>query len=121
MAAYEPSSHPQPIEEARALHHLSGDTNWSYNPDTGLLWDVPNFVKTPPPQEAVDAIIEQNLTIKELTDNGYEEEVVNEVYAKIIKNEYKRRQAPIGIRVSNKAFGMGRRFPIVNQYREKNK
>ena len=69
----------------------------------------------------VDAIIEQNLTIKELTDNGYEEEVVNEVYAKIIKNEYKRRQAPIGIRISNKAFGMGRRFPIVNQYREKNK
>ena len=63
----------------------------------------------------------QNLTIKELTDNGYEEEVVNEVYAKIIKNEYKRRQAPIGIRISNKAFGMGRRFPIVNQYREKNK
>ena len=57
MAAYEPSSHPQPLEEARALHHLSGDTNWSYNPDTGLLWDVPNFVKTPPTQEEVDAEI----------------------------------------------------------------
>ena len=69
----------------------------------------------------VDAIIEQNLTIKELTDNGYEEQVINEVYGKIMKNEYKRRQAPIGIRISNKAFGTGRRFPIVNQYREKNK
>ena len=69
----------------------------------------------------VDAIIEKNLTIKELTDNVYEEEVVNEVYDKIMKNEYKRRQAPIGIRISNKAFGTGRRFPIVNQYREKNK
>ena len=52
---------------------------------------------------------------------GYEEEVVNEVYDKIMKNEYKRRQAPIGVRISNKAFGTGRRFPIVNQYREKNK
>ena len=69
----------------------------------------------------VDAIIEQNLTVKELTDNGYEKEVINEVYDKIMKNEYKRRQAPIGIRISNKAFGMGRRFPIVNQYRGGNK
>jgi NAD+ synthase (glutamine-hydrolysing) len=65
----------------------------------------------------VDAIIEQNLTVKELTDNGYDKEIVDEVYDKIMKNEYKRRQAPIGIRISNKAFGMGRRFPIVNQYR----
>ena len=64
---------------------------------------------------------EKNLTVKELIDNGYEEDIVNEVYDKIMKNEYKRRQAPIGIRISNKAFGTGRRFPIVNQYREKNK
>ena len=69
----------------------------------------------------VDAIIEQNLTVKELTDNGYDKEIVDEVYDKIMKNEYKRRQAPIGIRISNKAFGMGRRFPIVNQYRGGNK
>ena len=64
----------------------------------------------------VDAIIQQNLTVKELTDNGYDKEIVNEVYDKIMKNEYKRRQAPIGIRISNKAFGMGRRMPIVGKY-----
>ena len=33
-------------------------------------------------------------------------------------NEYKRRQAPIGIRVSNKAFGIGRRYPVINHFRE---
>ena len=43
------------------------------------------------------------------------------VYDKIIRNEYKRRQAPIGIRISKKAFGAGRRFPIVNHYQEETK
>ena len=69
----------------------------------------------------VDAIIEKQMTTEELVKDGYDEEMIMEVYDKIVKNEYKRRQAPIGIRISNKAFGVGRRFPIVNHFREKNK
>jgi len=66
----------------------------------------------------VDLIIEKKMTIKELIDDGYDKMTVELVYEKIIKNEYKRRQAPIGIRISKKAFGAGRRFPIVNHYQE---
>ena len=66
----------------------------------------------------VDSIIEKNMTKKELINDGYDKETVEFVYDKIIKNEYKRRQAPIGIRISKKAFGAGRRFPIVNHYQE---
>ena len=69
----------------------------------------------------VDAIIEKQMTTEELVKDGYDEEMIMEVYDKIVKNEYKRRQAPIGIRISNKAFGVGRRFPIVNHFREKKK
>ena len=47
--------------------------------------------------------------------------MISDVYNKIIKNEYKRRQAPIGIRISKKAFGNGRRFPIVNHFRGERK
>ena len=69
----------------------------------------------------VDLIIEKKMKIKELIDDGYDRKTVESVYKKIIKNEYKRRQAPIGIRISKKAFGVGRRIPIVNHYQEDTK
>ena len=48
-------------------------------------------------------------------------ELVKSLYQKIRINEYKRRQAAPGLRVSSKAFGVGRRIPIVNHYRGKEK
>ncbi len=47
---------------------------------------------------------------------GFSEELVNEVIRKIHQNEFKRRQAPPGLRVSTKAFTTGRKFPIVQHY-----
>ena len=49
---------------------------------------------------------------------GNASKIYKETLNKITINEYKRRQAPIGIRVSNKAFGIGRRYPIINHFRE---
>ena len=46
-----------------------------------------------------------------------DQELVNTLYQKIKNNEYKRRQAAPGLRVSSKAFGIGRRVPIVNHYK----
>ena len=46
-----------------------------------------------------------------------EKTIVNSTYNRIRLNEYKRRQAAPGLRVSAKAFGMGRRFPIVNHFK----
>ena len=66
----------------------------------------------------VDEIIKGEKSIKDLINSGFDSKIVLETYNTIIKNEYKRRQAPIGIRVTNKAFGNGRRFPIVNHYKE---
>ena len=48
--------------------------------------------------------------------NGIDKDLVNSIYNRIRINEYKRRQAAPGLRVSSKAFGMGRRFPIVNHF-----
>ncbi|NQU27471.1 MAG: NAD+ synthase [Candidatus Marinimicrobia bacterium] len=65
----------------------------------------------------VDAIIEDRQSTKTLIENGYDHDLVREIYQMVQRNEYKRRQAAPGIRVSPKAFGTGRRVPIVNHYK----
>jgi len=64
----------------------------------------------------VDAIIEQGRTNIDLELSESERELVKGLYRKIRMSEYKRRQAAPGLRVSTKAFGIGRRFPIVNHF-----
>lgn len=64
----------------------------------------------------VDEIIENRKGIKELVALGYEEELVQHVSRLIRINEFKRQQAAPGLRVSKKAFGVGRRIPIINHY-----
>lgn len=64
----------------------------------------------------VDKMIEDFKSPAELIDEGYNSETVFDLYTRIRRNEYKRRQAPIVIRVSLKAFGFGRRIPIVNHF-----
>jgi NAD+ synthase (glutamine-hydrolysing) len=66
----------------------------------------------------VDLIVQKRYSNSELINKGFEESIIIEIKNKINFNEYKRRQAPIGIRVSKKAFGFGRRFPIVNHFKE---
>ena len=65
----------------------------------------------------VDLIIEEGKTVIQLVNLGIDKELVNLVYQKIRISEYKRRQAAPGLRVSTKAFGIGRRFPIVNHFK----
>ena len=64
----------------------------------------------------VDDMIEKQKSLSVLISEGFEESLVHDIYKKIKINEYKRRQAPPGLRVSSKAFGIGRRLPIVNNF-----
>ena len=56
------------------------------------------------------------LTVPDLIKEGYSEDVVKKVYRLVQMNEYKRYQAPPVIRVSGKAFGYGRRMPLVKRF-----
>ena len=67
----------------------------------------------------VDEIIEGRKSPKELIENGADKALVMKLYRLIRINEFKRRQAAPGLRVSPKAFGAGRRVPIVNHYQGK--
>jgi NAD+ synthase (glutamine-hydrolysing) len=74
-----------------------------------------------PPYDVLDAIlagyVEQDMDAAALVARGYSEEDVEKTIRLVDIAEYKRRQAPPGIRISTKAFGRDRRMPITNRYR----
>ena len=66
----------------------------------------------------LDAIVTDNLHSTGLKNAGFDPQLSTEMMRKVRYSEYKRRQAAPGIRISKKAFGIGRRYPIVNGYLE---
>jgi NAD+ synthase (glutamine-hydrolysing) len=74
-----------------------------------------------PPYEILDpileAFIEQDQSVEEIVERGFERTTVVRVLELVKRNEYKRRQAPPGVRVSRRAFGRDWRYPITSGYR----
>jgi len=66
----------------------------------------------------VAALVDNQKSPSQLIKEGADPELVEDISKRIRINEYKRRQAAPGLRVTSKAFGMGRRVPIVNKYDE---
>ncbi len=75
-----------------------------------------------PPYDVLDAIIEHYMeegrSIADIVDAGFDETVVRKVVKMIRNSEYKRRQSPVGIRVTHRGFGRDWRYPITNRFRE---
>ncbi len=78
---------------------------------------------TLPPYPELDAIlqayVEEDRGVAELTARGFPEDTVRRVVRMVDVNEYKRRQGPIGVKITPRAFGRDWRLPIVNRFREK--
>jgi NAD+ synthetase len=75
-----------------------------------------------PPYEVLDPILqaylEEHASIESICAQGFERRTVEDIVRRIKLNEYKRRQAPTGLKVTTKAFGQGRRIPIVQNFRD---
>jgi len=73
-----------------------------------------------PPYEVIDPVlegyVEEFKSIDELVASGHDPAVVREIVSRIERNEYKRRQAAPGLKVTRKAFGEGRRYPIAQRF-----
>jgi len=74
-----------------------------------------------PPYDVLDEILRRYIEEREevdaiVTATGYDRALVQDILRRVDRNEYKRRQAPPGLRVSMKAFGIGRRLPIVMRW-----
>lgn len=73
-----------------------------------------------PPYDILDGIIEayveDDLGREDIVNLGYQEADVNRVIKLIDRNEYKRRQAPVGVRITDRGFGKDRRYPITVKF-----
>ncbi len=77
---------------------------------------------TLPPYEDLDAIleclIEKDLGVKATTEEGYDPALVQRIWRMLLLAEYKRRQAPPGVKITHRSFGRDRRYPITDGFRE---
>jgi NAD+ synthase (glutamine-hydrolysing) len=90
-------------------------------PPSAELREDQKDTDTLPPYDVLDAILQRYVEQKKelgtiVSETGYDRGLVRDVLEQVDQNEYKRRQAPPGLRVTEKAFGVGRRIPIVKKW-----
>jgi NAD+ synthase (glutamine-hydrolysing) len=90
-------------------------------PPSAELRDNQKDTDSLPPYEILDAIleryIEQDLSLDAIIAEGFDEQTVRWVARQVDINEYKRRQAAPGVRITTRAFGRDRRMPLTNKFR----
>jgi NAD+ synthase len=78
-----------------------------------------------PPYDMLDAIlnglVEEELSVDEIVSRGFPRETVVRIQHLLYTAEYKRRQAPPGVKITRRSFGRDRRYPITNGFRERNR
>lgn len=65
----------------------------------------------------LEAFIEEDLSVAEITERGFDRDTVIRILEMVKRNEYKRRQAPPGVKISGRAFGRDWRYPITSGYK----
>ena len=92
-----------------------------YRAPSAELWYNQKDEDDIPPYPILDGILDQYVekdkSYQQICASGYSQSQVKKVIHLIDANEYKRRQAPLGIRITPKAFGKDRRMPVTNKYR----
>jgi NAD+ synthase (glutamine-hydrolysing) len=115
----------------RVARHINERKNREVIPDSVLtkeptaeLRENQRDADSLPPYEVLDPIleayIEEDRGVAEIVASGFEEVDVRRIVQLVDRAEYKRRQAPTGIKVTGRAFGRDRRMPITNRYFERN-
>ena len=74
-----------------------------------------------PPYDQLDEIlrryVEQDWSISQIVEDGFDDAIVRRIAGLVLINEYKRRQAPPGVRITHRAFGRDRRYPITSGWK----
>ena len=99
---------PQSVVEREPTAELrEGQADRDSLPPYGVLDDV------------LAGLIEREETFEEVVARGHDEALVGRVWDLLLAAEYKRRQAPPGVRIGPRAFGRDRRYPITNRFRSR--
>ena len=113
LSAYRNSTGSPPVIPSRVMEKPPSAELRPNQKDTDSL----------PPYETLDPIlqayVEEDQNPETIVSRGFPHEMVEEVIRKVDLNEYKRRQASPGVKITPRAFGRDRRLPITNQYRRK--
>ena len=112
-------------ELARHINQRAGGARIPQNtidkPPSAELKEGQKDTDTLPPYDALDAVLRRYIEEKKelgtiVAETGIDQDLVRNILRQVDQNEYKRRQAPPGLRVTDKAFGVGRRIPIVKKW-----
>jgi len=117
MLVYELGSHVN----ARAGHAVIPQRIFDKAPTAELRPDQKDEDSLPPYHTLdliLQAYVEQDRSLNEITALGFDPSLASEVLRMVDRAEYKRRQAPPGVRITQRALGKDRRLPITNHYRE---
>ncbi len=110
---YELSRYINRDKEIIPLRTITKAPTAELKPDQCDQDDLPDY-------EILDRILElhleEHLGVEEIAELGFARELVADVLRRVRLNEYKRKQAPMGLKVTSKAFGYGRRFPNVQNF-----
>ena len=66
--------------------------------------------------QIIELYVEKDLSSEEIVKKGINKKQVRKIINLIDRNEYKRRQAPLGVKITDRGFGKDRRYPITNKY-----
>jgi len=112
-------------ELARYRNSLAGSelipTTVINKPPSAELKPDQRDIDTLPPYELLDpvlaAYVEEDKSVEQITAMGIDEQVVKRATKLVDTSEYKRRQAPPGVKITPRAFGRDRRLPITNRFK----
>jgi len=111
LASYRNTLGPTPVIPLRVIEKPPSAELRPHQKDTDSL----------PPYDLLDpvlqAYVEEDQSLNMILKKGFRRKMVEEVIRKVDLNEYKRRQAPPGVKITSRAFGKDRRLPITNRYR----
>ncbi len=113
LASYRNTLGPKPVIPLRVIEKPPSAELRPHQKDTDTL----------PPYDLLDPIlqayVEEDQSLGMILKKGFRRKMIEQIIHKVDFNEYKRRQAPPGVKITSRAFGKDRRLPITNQYRMK--
>ena len=113
VSAKKAQSHLPPLGEAIPERVITRPPSAELRPDQKDTDSLPDYSILDP---ILEAFIEDDLSVEEITAQGYDRDIVIRTLEMVKRNEYKRRQAPPGVRISSRAFGRDWRYPITSGY-----
>jgi NAD+ synthase (glutamine-hydrolysing) len=111
---YELARYRNTLGEAIPERVITREPSAELRPDQKDSDALPDYAVLDP---ILEAFIEDDLSVAEIAARGFDRETVIRVLEMVKRNEYKRRQAPPGVRISRRAFGRDWRYPITSGYR----